>query len=453
MALELQFYNSLSRKKEVFKPIIPGEAKVYSCGPTVYSRQHIGNLRAAIFADILKRTLRYAGYAVTDVVNITDVGHLVSDETDEGEDKMEKAVRLEGGDPYTIARKYEELYRGDLARLNIIPPKFMPRATEHIGEQIKFIEVLHEQGYTYRTADGLYFDTSRFHDYGMLSGQKQKEKLPGARVSVNKEKRNPADFALWKFLTGENKEHIMRWNSPWGVGFPGWHIECSAMSYKYLGSMFDIHTGGIDHIPVHHENEIAQNACSEFIQKVSFWMHNNHLLLNEGKISKSIGNVIDLDEIAERGLAPLSFRYLILTAHYRSSLNFTWNAQVAASHALMRIYNSIIDIRGGSDADIPDEAYRQKFTECIFDDLDTAGALAVMWDLAKEGSLPPGVKRATFFDFDRILGLDFRGVLAKRAAMLLPEEVKTLLEKRAFYRANKDFKKADEIRAKIAAKG
>ncbi|MDZ4284321.1 MAG: cysteine--tRNA ligase, partial [Patescibacteria group bacterium] len=343
----LRFYNTLSRAKEEFAPAGSTTARVYSCGPTVYSRQHIGNMRAAVFVDVLKRALRYDGYDVEDVVNITDVGHLASDE-DEGEDKVARAARESGTDPADVARHFEELYWDDLKRLNIVPPQYRPRATEHIREQVDFIRALEARGLTYATDDGVYFDTEKLPRYGELSRQPLEGKEAGARVAVRGGKHNPRDFALWKFLVGEHAAHAMRWESPWGAGFPGWHIECSAMGRRYLGETIDIHTGGIEHIPIHHENEIAQNEGSGLLT-VRFWVHNEHLLLEGGKMSKSLGNILSLDDLAARGVSPLSFRYWLLTAHYRSPVNFTWAAVTGAQHALSRLSQYAVSARGGSD--------------------------------------------------------------------------------------------------------
>lgn len=467
--MKLSFYNTLTRHKEPFTPLNPGRVSVYSCGPTVYSRQHIGNMRGAIFVDVLKRTLRFNGYEVNDVVNITDVGHLVSDE-DQGEDKMQKAAREQHKDPYDIACHWEEVYRADLEALNIIPPKHLPRATDHITEQLEFIRALEKNGYTYITSDGVYFDTRKLPDYGKLSRQRLEDKEAGARVAVDSEKRNPTDFALWKFLTKENKEHVMQWKSPWGVGFPGWHLECSAMSHKYLGSAFDIHTGGIEHIPVHHENEIAQNEGSGLIANIPFWIHNEHLLMDGGKMAKSLGNVLNLDDLKERGISPPSFRYLMLTAHYRSPISFTWESAHGAQQALMKLTQAVLEKkqedeqRGGT---VPpygavSGTHRERFLDCINDDLNTPQALALTWEMFRDEKLSLATKRATLLDFDKVFGLGFAEraeelkVLALRRELApdeLPPDIADLIRKREDARTNKDWDTADAVREELKEKG
>lgn len=458
--MKLTLYNTLTRRKESFTPLNPGRVSIYSCGPTVYSRQHIGNMRAAIFVDVLKRTLRFNSYEVNDVINITDVGHLVSDE-DQGEDKMQKAAREQHKDPYEIARHWEEAYRVDLKALNIIPPKHLPRATDHITEQLEFIRALEKNGYTYVTSDGVYFETRKLPDYGKLSRQRLEDKEAGARVAVDSEKRNPTDFALWKFLTKENKEHVMQWKSPWGVGFPGWHLECSAMSHKYLGGAFDIHTGGIEHIPVHHENEIAQNEGSGLITPIPFWIHNEHLLIDGGKMAKSLGNVLNLDDLKERGISPLSFRYLMLTAHYRSPTNFTWESVQSAQQALMKLTQTE---RGGT---VPPYSavpnmYRERFLDCINDDLNTPQALALTWEMLKDEKLSFATKRATLLDFDKVFGLGFSERAGNLKALAgeqeialeeLPPDIADLVSKREQARAKKEWGAADALRNELKEKG
>lgn len=468
--MPLSFYNTLTRSKEPFEPLIPGKVSVYSCGPTVYSRQHIGNMRAAVFVDVLKRVLRFNGYEVNDVINITDVGHLVSDE-DQGEDKLQKAAREQQKDPYDIAHHWEEAYVADLKALNVILPKHLPRATDHIQEQLGFISALEKNGYTYTTSDGVYFDTRKLEGYGKLSRQRLEEKEAGARVVVDDEKRNPTDFALWKFLTKENKDHVMQWESPWGTGFPGWHIECSAMSHRYLGSAFDIHTGGIEHIPVHHENEIAQNEGSELITNIPFWIHNEHLLMDGGKMAKSLGNVLNLDDLKTRRISPLSFRYLVLGAHYRSPINFTWESVHGAQQALTRLTQTLLgeeqnttEPRGGT---VPPRGsvsptYRERFLAAVNDDLDTPKALAILWELAKDDATTPAVKYATAVEFDRVLGLGFserseelKALASEReiAFVALPPDIADLVRKREEARIKKDWATADALRDELGVCG
>ncbi len=461
--MKLRLYNTLTRAKEEFAPADNTTARVYSCGPTVYSRQHIGNMRAAVFTDVLKRALRYSDYSVEDVVNITDVGHLASDE-DEGEDKVARAARESGKDPFEVARHFEELYWHDLERLNIVPPKYRPRATEHIAEQIDFIKTLEARGLTYATDDGVYFDTEKLPNYGKLSRQRLEGKEAGARVAVRGGKHNPRDFALWKFLVGEHVSHAMRWESPWGAGFPGWHIECSAMGRRYLGETIDIHTGGIEHIPVHHENEIAQNEGSGLLT-ARFWLHNEHLLLTGGKMSKSLGNILSLDDLAARSVSPLSFRYWLLTAHYRSSVNFTWEAVEGAQQALIRLCRHLFGHRMSKDVETPKSKasqYIEMFRERINDDLDTPGALATLWHMVKDDSVPIEEKRETLLDFDRVLGLGLAEytdeLLALSGAHVVPIEklpldVRQLLSERDAARASKNWVQADALRAVIHSHG
>ncbi len=316
----LKLYNTLTREKEEFHPIKQNVVTMYSCGPTVYNYAHIGNLRTYVFMDMLRRSLRYCGYKIKGVMNITDVGHLLSD-ADDGEDKMEKAAKEQKKTPREIADYYTEIFFKDLTRLNIGKPEIIAKATEHIPDMISYVQDLVKKGYGYETSDGIYFDIAKFDGYGKLSRLNLDEQIAGARVEVNTEKRHPADFALWKKA---EKNHIMQWESPWGMGYPGWHIECSAMSRKYLGVTFDIHTGGVDHIPVHHENEIAQSEAREDTKTVNTWMHGEFMLVDGGKMSKSLGNTYTIDNLIERGYSPLAFRYFCLNAHYRKKLNFTF---------------------------------------------------------------------------------------------------------------------------------
>lgn len=450
----IRLYNSLSKKKEDFVPLQKNQVKIYSCGPTVYSFQHIGNMRAAIFIDTLKRLFRYFNYNVIDVVNITDVGHLVSDE-DEGEDKMLKAAKRENKNPYEIAKFYEEKYLEDLKKLNVISPRFMPRATEHIKEQIKTIQELEKNGLTYTTSDGVYYDVSKFKNYGKLSGQSLEQKKAGARVDVNSEKRNPQDFALWKFLTGDNKNHVMKWDSPWGTGFPGWHLECSAMSYKYLGNEFDIHTGGIEHRGVHHENEIAQNEGSGQINKINYWMHNDHLLVNSEKMSKSLGNVYLISDLEKKGYDPLAFRELCLRSHYRKNVNFTFESLKAGQanvESYNEFYNKLKNLKEATEAQDTlklENNYLDKFEEALKDDLNTAEALSAVHEFMSKVNK---MKLLSYNDIqvaikfiervDKILGL-------LRIAQEVPNEVTDLAHKRLEARNEKNWTKADELRDKI----
>lgn len=329
----LKIYNTLTRTKEDFKPIRDNHVYMYSCGPTVYSYAHIGNFRTYIFMDLIRRVLKYNGYKLKGVLNITDVGHLMRD-GDDGEDKMVKASREERKTPLEIADFYTKVFFEDLQKLNIKKPEIIAKATDHIQEMIDYVKALEEKGYAYETSDGIYFDISKFPGYGKLSGINLEDQKAGARVEVNSEKRNPADFALWKKA---EPEHIMQWPSPWGMGYPGWHIECSAMSLKYLGTPFDIHSGGVDHIPIHHENEIAQNEALTGKKSVNYWMHGEFMLVDGGKMSKSLGNIYTISQLEERGFSAMDFRFLCLNAHYRKKLNFTFEGLASAKTSRERL--------------------------------------------------------------------------------------------------------------------
>ncbi|MEK6842665.1 MAG: cysteine--tRNA ligase, partial [Nanoarchaeota archaeon] len=339
MNKQIKLYNTLSRKKEVFKPIHKNLVGMYSCGPTVYWYQHIGNLRTYIFSDILKRVLQYNNYKVKHVINVTDVGHLTSD-SDEGEDKIEIAARKEGKTAGEIADYYLRVFKEDLKKLNILNPYLWPKATEHIKEQIELIKILEKKGYTYKTKDGIYFNTSKFKSYGKLAHLNIKGLQAGKRINLG-EKKNKTDFALWKFSSSNSEKRLQEWNSPWGLGFPGWHLECSAMSMKYLGSHFDIHTGGQDHIPIHHTNEIAQSETATGKKFVNFWMHGAFLTYHGEKVSKSKGGLYAIFDLEEKGFNPLSFRYLCLTTHYRKPLDFSLQNLETAQISLERLKNII----------------------------------------------------------------------------------------------------------------
>lgn len=440
----LMLYNTLTRQKEELKPIKPGHIGMYSCGPTVYWFAHIGNMRAFLFADMLHRTLKVNGFDVTMIMNITDVGHLVGD-GDEGEDKMIVAMQREGKTAYEIADFYTQHFYEDLDRLNIERPERFTKATEHIQEQIEMVKKLEENGFTYRTSDGVYFDTSKLPAYGRLSGQKAEEKKAGARVEMG-EKRNATDFALWKF-SPEGSTREMEWDSPWGTGFPGWHIECSAMSTKYLGNLFDIHTGGVDHIPVHHENEIAQTMGAEGTIEANVWMHSEFLTMDGGKMSKSLGNLYTIQDLVEKGYDPLAYRYFVLGAHYRTKLNFTFEALEAAQNALHRLQDLV------RDWDVPAVGcaeFEQRFLDALNDDLNTPQALAVMWEMV-ESDQPSSAKAQALLAFDRVLGFRLNEYIAKQ--LQVPEEVRKLMEERETARAQKDWGESDRLRDEIASLG
>ncbi len=439
-------FNTLTGKKEEFKPIRNGEVGLYACGPTVYNYAHIGNLRSYVFADVLRRTLEYSGYKVKQVINITDVGHLTSD-NDDGDDKMIKALKREGK-PFTfeamqeIARKYETAFVEDLKALNINLPDTMPRASDNIAEDIEIVKKLLEKGTAYKTSDGIYFDISKFPEYGTRGGFKLGELKEGARVAVNAEKKNPRDFSLWKFSTTD-----LGWDfPPFGKGFPGWHIECSAMSRKYLGQPFDIHTGGIDHIPTHHQNEIAQSEAAFGVPLANYWMHNEFVNMGNAKMAKSGENFITLQTLKEKGIHPLAYRYYLLQTHYRSPLNFSWEALMAAQIAYIKLLAgfSAQDVSSPSSV-IPAEAGIQPAS----DDLNTSALVAELWKLIKNKD------REAVLDIDCVLGLDIENQSKKLAEEMnaIPDDIKELASSREDARRQKDFKKSDELRAKIQKEG
>jgi cysteinyl-tRNA synthetase len=444
----VKFFNTLTRKKEIFKPLKDKKVGLYTCGPTTYWFAHIGNLRTYIFEDLLKRVLLYHGYKVKHVMNITDVGHLVSDQ-DVGEDKILLAAKRERKSAKEIARFYEMAFKRDLKRLNILAPTVWIRASETIKEQIELIKILEKKGFTYRLEDGIYFDTSKLKKYGRLWPKKMKI-LPGARVEIVPGKKNPTDFALWKFAK-ERKEMV--WNSPWGLGFPGWHTECVVMSLKELGVPFDIHCGGVDHILIHHTNEIAQAeaAFSKILAK--YWLHGEFLLVEGMKMAKSLKNIFTLDDLIKRGFHPLAFRYFCLGAHYRSKLNFTFEALKASQNALENLYQKISDFKtkkivSNSKPKILKD-YQRKFLDFVGDDLNIPKALALAWRVVRENRIDERQKYLLLLDFDKIFGLD----LAKVKKIKIPKKIKELLKKREEYRKTGDFEKADKIREEIKKMG
>ena len=459
----MKLTNTLSGKKEEFIAINESTKKVgmYSCGFTVYNYSHIGNLRKYIFDDILRRTLELNGYEVNQVMNVTDVGHLVSD-GDEGEDKIEKGAQREGKTAQEITQHFAKAFFDDLQTVNIkaaldkdIEAK-TPWATHHIPEQIELIKILENKGYTYTTSDGVYYDTSKFKNYGKLGNINIEGLKEGARVEGNAEKRNATDFALWKFSPKQGSgqaERQQEWQSPWGIGFPGWHIECSAMSMKYLGEHFDIHTGGIDHIPVHHNNEIAQSEAATGKKFVNYWVHENFLNIDNTKISKSLGNVIRLPDLIEKSINPLAYRYWILTAHYKNPVNFTWEALQGAEIAYKKLIDQISKL--GSKASKPDENYLQKFKDFVSDDLDTAKGIALMWEMLKDSSLDDAAKKATIFAYDEVLGLDVEAMAQKINSQkaTIPANIQKLITEREEARENKDYKKSDELREALKKLG
>ena len=456
-SMDIKLHNTLSRNKEVFQPIVLGKVGLYTCGPTVYWFAHIGNLRAYLFADVLRRTLELNGLEVTQIMNITDVGHLVGD-GDEGEDKLEVGAKREGKTAWEIAEFYTQAFLRDSDALHILPATKYTKATDHIPEQIAMIEALEKNGYTYTTSDGIYFDTSKLTDYGRLGGQKAEEKEAGARVEMG-EKRNATDFALWKMsvpkgthpelVEGSAQKRQMEWDSPWGVGFPGWHIECSAMSIKYLGHTFDIHTGGIDHIPVHHENELAQTEGAYGTLQANYWLHSEFLTVDGGKMSKSLGNLFTLDDLVKKGFDVMAYRYLVLGAHYRSKLNFTFESLEASQNALTRLRATVRE--WDAPGEIGCAEYENDFLSAMNDDLNTAQALALVWKLIDDRELPTKAKARTLLFFDRVLGLGLNAYISK--ALSISSEVKALIKARDEARANKDWNTSDQLRDEIVSHG
>ncbi len=447
----LKIYNTLTRNKEDFKPIREGKVSMYSCGPTVYNYAHIGNLRTYIFMDIFRRVLRYDGYKIKGVMNITDVGHLMSD-ADDGEDKMAKASREQKKTPLEIAQFYTSVFFEDLSKLNIGRPEVITKATEHIQDMISYVSQLVDKGYGYEIDDGIYFDISKFEGYGKLSRLNLEEQQAGARVEVNSQKRHPADFALWKKA---EPGHIMQWDSPWGRGYPGWHIECSAMSRKYLGMPFDVHTGGVDHIPVHHENEIAQNEALTGKQSVNYWVHGEFMLVDNGKMSKSLGNTYRISDLEDRGYRALDFRYFCLNTHYRKKLNFTFEGLDAAKSAYARLLSLLFKHKSSNVATDKDllESYEKDFEEAIDDDLNIPLALGVLWKMIKENKSKDIYELA--LKFDKVLGLslDTAACDEEEPREDIPAEIVELCERRKAAKANKDYAGADALRSEIAAQG
>ncbi len=444
--LLVKLYDTYQRSLVDFNAIKDNVVGLYACGPTVYDYAHIGNLRTYLFVDTLRRVLELGGYNVQHVMNITDVGHLVSD-GDTGEDKMEKGARKQQKSAWDIAKYFEQAFINDIKKLNIKTPTTMCRATEHIQEQIEFIQEIEINGYTYQTSDGIYFDTQKLNDsnfnYGHLARLDIEGLQAGARVDIA-DKRNVTDFALWKFST--DAERQMQWPSPWGIGFPGWHIECSAMSEKYLGKQFDIHVGGEDHIPVHHSNEIAQSQARHGCKQANYWMHGYFLQLNKEKISKS-GQSLLLSSVIDQGFEPLAYRYLVLTSHYRSQLNFSWGSLESAQTSLNRMRLGIAEFANNGTVN---ESFRNQFHEYVFEDLKMPQALALVWSVLKS-DIAGADKKATILYFDRVLGLALDNFV--ETELDIPDEVKALAELRQLARENKDWIGSDKLRDDIARLG
>ncbi len=447
----LIFFNTLGKKKEEFTPLSDKEVRMYTCGITAYDVAHIGNLRAALFPDIIRRVLEWNEYKVKSVINITDFGHLATDD-ENSEDKMTKALKREGlsmnlDNMKKVAEKYARIFIDDLKELNAEDPEAFPRASEHITEQIAYIQTLLDKGYAYQTKDGIYFDVGKFSKYGELGGTASVE---FSRVGINAEKHDPRDFSLWK----DNPE--VGWDSPWGKGFPGWHIECTAMATKYLGKSFDIHAGGVDLIPIHHNNEIAQAEAATGKQYVKYWLHNEFITIDSQKVSKSLGNTISLKQLRDRGIMPLALRYWFLTGHYRSLMNFTWEAIEGAQTAYLRAMRAFTDLPAHGGELIPE--YSERFTRTINDDLNMPEAIAVMWELLKDEKVKKEDKRATLCAFDKVLGLGFdRSDEMLKVSVIavsdIPEEIQKLVEEREVARKEKRFSDADMLRTQIKENG
>ena len=444
--MDIYFYNTLTKQKDLFKPIEEGKVKIYSCGPTVYKDATIGNMRTNLLNDTLRRVLKYNGYELKHVMNITDVGHLVSD-GDEGEDKMLKSAREEHKSPLEIAEHYTKLFFRDLERLNIETPEVVCKATDHIKEMLEMVQKIMKNGYAYETSTAIYFDVSKLDKYGILSGINLNDQKAGARVDVDPEKRNPYDFALWIKAPAN---HLMKWDSPWGPSYPGWHIECSAMSTKYLGEEFDIHTGGIDLVPTHHENEIAQNkgACGK--NPAHYWIHGEYLLINGGKMSKSLGNTYLIDDIIARGYSPLAYRLFNYSCHYRGKLNFTWEGIESANTSLIRLREGYQKHLNGN-AEVSDEIIKDmenRFHQAINDDMNMPLELSVVWEAVKYPEKSPKIAQL-LKKFDTVLGIKIDEVQETK----IPQEILDLVEERKQARSDKNWSESDRLRDLIAEKG
>ena len=451
--MTVKLYNTLTKQKSNFVPLNGNEVRIYSCGPTVYSYAHIGNFRTYIFMDNLRRMLEYNGYNLKHVMNITDVGHLESD-SDEGEDKMEKAAKKENKSPYEIAEVYTKAFFKDMEKLHIERPEIIAKATEHIPDMLEFAKEIVKNGYGYETSTAIYFDVSKLDKYPVLSNRNIEEQIAGARVDVDPEKRNPYDFAIW---IKAPKNHIMKWDSPWGLSYPGWHLECSAMSRKYLGEEFDIHTGGVDHIPTHHENEIAQSKGAFGKIPARIWMHVEFLQIDGGKMSKSLGNVYTISQLEEKGIEALAYKLFCYTAHYRTKLNFTFEGAAASQKALNRLREAFVKHNNGND-NVDDELIQKsknKFLDAINDDLNMPLAMSTVWELARNDLKSKKISDL-LLDFDRVLGLDLKNsekYLEEQNKVELPDEIADLLEKRKKARKEKNWQLSDEIRDVLKEKG
>ncbi len=449
----VKLYNTLTRRLDPLIPLVPNKVGVYCCGPTVYDFQHIGNFKTFLFEDLLVRTLRFAGYEVRHVLNITDVGHLTGD-NDEGEDKMIVAMRREGKTAYDIAQFYTDKFLVDWDKLGLARPDVLCKATDHINEMIALAKRLEDNGLTYVAAGNLYFDVSKLKDYGKLAKLDLEKLKAGARVEVDQNKRHPADFVLW-FTKSKFENQEMQWDSPWGRGYPGWHIECSAMSMKYLGQEFDIHCGGIDHIPVHHTNEIAQSEGATGKPWVKHWMHSDYMNMNSEKMSKSKGRFIVLDDLVNQGFEPMAYRFLCLGSHYRSQLNFSVEAMQNAQNSLNRLKKEVLALRASLSQNpmvvSPAPAHKENFASALADDLNSPRALAVIWEVLSDDEINSGAKLATLFDFDNVLGLGMQGW--QEVQLEIPSEIKDIMQARIEARKNKNWSLSDKLRADASALG
>ena len=453
----MKLYNTASREVETFKPIHNKTVTLYTCGPTVYDETHIGHMRKYTMDDILKRTLKYVGYEVEHVMNITDVGHLSGDD-DSGEDKLEKGAKKSGKTVWDVAKYYTDKFFETMDALNIIRPDKVVKATDHIKQMIDLVKRLEAKHLTYATDEAIYFDITKFPSYGSLSGQKLEEKKQAARgeIHIDPNKKHPADFALWFKRVGRFKDHSMHWDSPWEDGFPGWHIECSAMSMAYLGETIDIHTGGIDHIPVHHENEIAQSEAATGNKFVRFWVHHAFLNVDGEKMSKSKGNYYTLEDLKKHNIDPLAIRYLFLQTHYRQEMNFTWEAAEAAQETLEKIKKIVLDLRLSKITSPQNQSpnvnlfndFKLQFSKSLSQDLNTSEALAVMWNMLKS-KLSSSKKMELLYDFDEVFGLALKDIKKGK----IPKELIELANQRIEARKAKNFKKSDELRKQIEEKG
>lgn len=448
----MKLYNTLSRTVEDFKPLHEKKVTMYACGPTVYDFTHIGHMRKYTMDDILKRTLQYLGYEVKHIMNITDVGHLVSD-GDEGEDKLEKGAKKQGKTVWDVAKEYTDYFNKTMKAINVLPPDVTPKATDHIPGMIRLIQTLEEKGFTYNTKEAVYYDVTKFPNYGQLSGQKlEDKKTVRDDVHIDTNKKHPADFALWFKRVGRFADHTMHWESPWGDGFPGWHIECSAMSMEYLGETIDIHTGGIDHIPVHHENEIAQSEAATGKEFVKYWVHHAFLNVESEKMSKSKNNFLTVDDIAIQGLDPLPLRLLFLQAHYRQEMDFTWKSANSAENALRSLRAHVLEFKKLARGNVQEtefsKLFREAFKQSLRDDLNTAKALAVVWNVLR-AEMEPGLKLKLMYEFDEVLGLNLREIREEK----IPVEITQLATEREKARQDKNFSRSDELRQLIEKKG